>query len=74
MNQKNVFTFVVENAYPYDAKNPTFSKEQCAKETLDMVYAVLGADIDDNNFLQLDNVMNGKYQFPIEKQDVAQYF
>jgi hypothetical protein len=39
-----------------------------------MVYAVLGADIDDNNFLQLDNVMNGKYQFPIEKQDVAQYF
>ena len=70
----DVFTFVVENAYPYDAKNPTFSKEQCAKETLDMVYAVLGADIDDNNFLQLDNVMNGKYQFPIEKQDVAQYF
>ncbi|MDD3014950.1 MAG: DUF3114 domain-containing protein [Lactococcus chungangensis] len=70
----DVFTFVVENAYPYDAKNPNFSKEQCAKETLDMVYAVLGADIDDNNFLQLDNVMNGKYQFPIEKQDVAQYF
>jgi hypothetical protein len=69
----DVFTFVVENAYPYDAKIP-FSKEQCAKETLDMVYAVLGADIDDNNFLQLDNVMNGKYQFPIEKQDVAQYF
>ena len=70
----DVFTFVIENAYPYDAKNPTFSKEQCAKETLDMVYAVLGAKIDSNNFLQLDNVMNGKYQFPIEKQDVAQYF
>ena len=70
----DVFTFVVENAYPYDAKSPTFSKEQCAKETLEMVYAVLGAKIDSNNFLQLDNVMNGKYQFPIEKQDVAQYF
>ena len=70
----DVFTFVIENAYPYDAKNPTFSKEQYAKETLDMVYAVLGAKIDSNNFLQLDNVMNGKYQFPIEKQDVAQYF
>ena len=42
----DVFTFVVENAYPYDAKNPTFSKEQCAKETLEMVYAVLGAKID----------------------------
>ena len=70
----DVFTFVVENAYPYDAKNPTFSKEQCAKETLDMVYGVLGANIDSNNFLQLDNVMNGKYQFPIERADVAQYF
>ena len=72
MNQKNVFTFVVENAYPYDAKNPTFSKEQCAKETLDMVYAVLGADIDDNNFLQSDKVMNGKYQFTLAQPDVAQ--
>ncbi|WP_314088787.1 DUF3114 domain-containing protein [Lactococcus chungangensis] len=70
----DVFTFVIENAYPYDAKNPTFSKEQCAKETLDMVYAVLGAKIDSNNFLQLDNVMNGKYHFPIEKKDVEQYF
>lgn len=61
----DVFTFVVDQAFP--------DTQQGAKDTLDMLYKVLGAEIDAHHFLQLDNVMNGKYKFPTEKEDIEQY-
>ncbi|PCS04307.1 hypothetical protein RU86_GL001641 [Lactococcus piscium] len=39
-----------------------------------MVHHVLGAKVDTNNFLQLETISSGKYKFPTEKKDVAQYF
>lgn len=62
----DVFTSMMNYAYP--------NTKEGARQTLDMINKILGAEIDGNNFLQLDNVMNGKYSFPTDKQGLEQYF
>jgi hypothetical protein len=59
------FTKMVDVAYTNTSKG--------ARATLDMVYDVLGAKLDDYHFMQLGNVANELYSFPTDPNEVAEF-